>query len=190
MGDTSTLGDQLTRGLFGALNVQPAKAEWYRSQVTADALARATYNAKSLPANASISAGACTAAVPCTLKFTGPNARQIKVIKKADGSLNTTDNYPLINYDATDANGTPILKMLDAKNNIVHSDLTAMITGPNAGRFPGPMVIRTSPTHRATQRTMGQHPVVGKSIHCFARTQLRRIANSPIARSRLSIMAD
>src|SRR4029079_11026644 len=31
----------------------------------------------------------------------------------------------------------PILKMLDANNNIVHSDLTAIITGPNAGRFPG-----------------------------------------------------
>ena len=27
--------------------------------------------------------------------------------------------------------------MLDSNNNIVHSDLTAIITGPNAGRFPG-----------------------------------------------------
>ena len=34
MGDTSSTGNQLTRGLFGALNVQPAGAEWYRSQVT------------------------------------------------------------------------------------------------------------------------------------------------------------
>ncbi len=162
MGDTSTLGDQLTRGLFGALNVQPAKAEWYRSQVTADALARATYNAKSLPANASISAGACTAAVPCTLKFTGPNARQIKVIKKADGSLNTTDNYPLINYDATDANGTPILKMLDAKNNIVHSDLTAMITGPNAGRFPGANGNPNKPDPPCNAENNGTAPRGGK----------------------------
>ena len=31
----------------------------------------------------------------------------------------------------------PILKMLDKDNNIVHSDLTAIITGPNAGRFEG-----------------------------------------------------
>ncbi|MGH8546905.1 MAG: hypothetical protein ACREX3_25485, partial [Gammaproteobacteria bacterium] len=45
MGDTSSSGDQLTRGLFGALNVQPAGAEWYRSQITADDLALATYNA-------------------------------------------------------------------------------------------------------------------------------------------------
>ena len=27
--------------------------------------------------------------------------------------------------------------MLDAGNNIVHTDLTAIITGPKAGRFPG-----------------------------------------------------
>ena len=135
MGDTSTFGDQLTRGLFGALSVQPAKAEWYRSQVTADALARATYNAKSLPANASISAGACTAAVPCTLKFTGQPAVAVK--QTQGGYLNTLDNYPLINYDATYSNGTPILKMLDNNLNIVYSDLTAMITGPKAGRFPG-----------------------------------------------------
>ena len=162
MGDTSTTGTQLTRGLFGALNVQPAKAEWYRSQVTADDLARATYNAKSLPANASISAGACTAAAPCTLTFTGPKARQIKVIKTADGSLNTTDNYPLINYDAADANGTPILKMLDAKNNIVHSDLTAMITGPNAGRFPGANANPNKPDPPCNAENNGAAPPGGK----------------------------
>ena len=42
MGDTTSTGDQLTKGLFGALNVQPEGAEWYRSQVTADDLQRAT----------------------------------------------------------------------------------------------------------------------------------------------------
>ncbi len=70
------------------------------------------------------------------LKVHWPQARQIKVIKTANGALNTTDNYPLINYDATDANGTPILKMLDAKNNIVHGDLTAIITGPERRQIP------------------------------------------------------
>ena len=48
MGDTTSQGIQLTRGLFGALNVQPAGAEWYRSQVTATDLANATYNANNL----------------------------------------------------------------------------------------------------------------------------------------------
>jgi hypothetical protein len=34
MGDTSSVGSQISQGLFGALNVQPVDAEWYRSQVT------------------------------------------------------------------------------------------------------------------------------------------------------------
>ena len=94
MGDTSTEGQQLARGLFGALNVEPAGAEWYRSEVTQQDLKLAT---KSI----------------------------------------SPDGHPVIDYNAKYPDGTPILKMLDANNNIVHTDLTAIITGPNAGRFPG-----------------------------------------------------
>jgi manganese oxidase len=48
---------------------------------------------------------------------------------------------PKINYDAVypvghPRAGQPVLKMLDAANNIVHPDLNAIITGPNHGRFP------------------------------------------------------
>ena len=102
-GDSSTQGLQLMRGLFGALNVEPAgknwQSEWYRSQVTGEDLQLAT---------------------------TGL----------------TSDGHPIINYNAVypaghERAGVPILKMLDADNNIVHTDLTAIITGPNAGRFPG-----------------------------------------------------
>jgi hypothetical protein len=115
MGDTEgdPVGGQLSRGLFGALNVQPTGAEWYRSQVSQQDLALAT---------------------------------------KKNGSgqpLKTPDGQPIIDYNAVYPAGsnypdgtpippnTPILKMLDAKNKIIHSDLTAIITGPNAGRFPG-----------------------------------------------------
>src|SRR4029079_7701379 len=48
----------------------------------------------------------------------------------------------VLNYDAvypansTRPVGTPILKMLDANFNIVHSDLNAIITGPGRGNFP------------------------------------------------------
>ena len=115
MGDTEgdPVGGQLSRGLFGALNVQPAGAEWYRSQVSQQDLALAT---------------------------------------KKNGSgqpLKTPDGQPIIDYNAVYPSGstypdgtpippnTPVLKMLDANNNIMHSDLTAIITGPNAGRFPG-----------------------------------------------------
>jgi hypothetical protein len=115
MGDTEgdPVGGQLSRGLFGALNVQPNGAEWYRSQVSQQDLSLATR-------------------------------------KNSSGQpLKTPDGQPILNYNAVYPTGskypdgttippnTPILKMLDANNNIVHSDLTAIITGPNAGRFPG-----------------------------------------------------
>lgn len=109
MGDTTSIGSQITQGLFGALNVQPAGAEWYRSQVTQQDL---------------------------KLASTGT----------------TADGHPIVNYSAVYPAGstypdgtpipanTPILKMLDSNNNIVHTDLTALITGPNAGRFTQPQV--------------------------------------------------
>ncbi|PYQ28028.1 MAG: copper oxidase [Acidobacteria bacterium] len=99
-GDFNNFGtQQLTMGLFGALNVEPAGAEWYRSQVTQSDLAMAT-----------------------------------------NGSF--PDGHPKINYDAVyppgnPRAGKPILRMLDADNNVAHSDLTAVITGPHHGLFPG-----------------------------------------------------
>src|SRR6185369_1720585 len=41
-----------------------------------------------------------------------------------------------IDYNATDASGKPVLKMLDSNNNLVYGDLTAVITGPNHGLLP------------------------------------------------------
>ncbi|HKB66457.1 MAG TPA: hypothetical protein VKC61_11420 [Pyrinomonadaceae bacterium] len=106
MGDTSTQGLQLERGLFGALNVEPQGAEWYRSQVTHEDLSLAT---------------------------------------KKDGSGHpkmTADGHPIVDYNAVypaghPHAGIPILAMLDGAGNVVHSDLTAIITGPKAGRFAG-----------------------------------------------------
>ena len=112
MGDTSSIGSHITNGLFGALNVQPAGAEWYRSQVTQADLKLAT---------------------------TGT----------------TSDGHPIIDFGkeypagskypdgtAIPAN-TPILRMyrtVGGVREIVHTDLTAIITGPNAGRFNSPQV--------------------------------------------------
>ncbi len=62
--------------------------------------------------------------------------------KNTDGTVQKTPaGQPIINYDAVYPAGNaragqPILKMLDANNNIVHTDLNALITGPNKGRFP------------------------------------------------------
>jgi hypothetical protein len=109
MGDTSSNGNQLTEGLFGAVNVQPAGAEWYRSQVT---------------------------------------QQDLKLVTTGT----TSDDHPKIDYTKVYAAGskypdgtnipanTPVLNMLDKNLNIVHTDLTAMITGPKAGRFTQPEV--------------------------------------------------
>ena len=52
----------------------------------------------------------------------------------------TADGHPTLDYQAVypaghKFAGLPVLNMLQ-KGTIVHSDLTALITGPNAGRFP------------------------------------------------------
>ena len=90
-------GGTLAEGLFGSVNVEPAGAEWYRSQVTAADL---------------------------NLAKTGT----------------TPGGQPILNYDAVypvghPRAGQPILKMLNV-DTIVNTDLNAIITGPNKGRFP------------------------------------------------------
>jgi hypothetical protein len=145
-GDSSTTGQQLLQGMFGAVNVQPKGAEWYRSQVTADDLKKATFNAGSLPAGMTITpAGCATGPLPkqCTLT-TVKNGTTVNtsVVVMTGGYLHTKDGQPLVNYAARYPTGDPragqpVLNMLDGTNHIVHSDLTAIITGPNAGRFPG-----------------------------------------------------
>ncbi len=89
-GDFNGFGEtQQMLGLFGAVTVEPAGAEWYRSQIThADYLA------------------------------------------SAKGET--------IDYDARyrdgPAKGRPVLRMTDG-DEIIDSDLTALITGPHHGRF-------------------------------------------------------
>ncbi|HEX6367410.1 MAG TPA: hypothetical protein VF006_00675 [Longimicrobium sp.] len=97
-------GGQISKGLFGAVNVEPRFSEWYRSQVTAEDLALATRKNSS--------------GVPIT----------------------TPGGHPVLDYDAVYPTGhplagRPILRMTSV-NRIVHSDLTAIITGPNRGPFP------------------------------------------------------
>jgi hypothetical protein len=87
---------QQMAGLFGAVNVEPKGAEWYRSQVS---------NADLMQATTRI-------------------------------SLN---GQPIINYEAKfrdgPRRGQPVLRMTDG-DEIIASDLTALITGRNHGRFP------------------------------------------------------
>lgn len=96
-------GGSLAAGLYGAINVQPRGAEWYRNQLTAEDLSLATKKDK-----------------------------KGKAMKTAGGQ-------PIIDYNAVyptghQRAGITILKMLQ-NNKIVHTDVYAIITGPNAGRF-------------------------------------------------------
>ena len=90
------LGGQIVQGLFGAINVEPRNAVWYRSQVTAGQL-------------------------------TGASKPQ----PNADGT-------PKIKFNAVDAYGVPILRMLDDQNRIVHGDLNAIIAGYDVTDFGTP----------------------------------------------------
>ena len=127
-------GGQLTNGLFGSINVEAAnknpqagpvfEAEWYRSQVTAEDLYYATKG------------------LAWTLDGAG------NPVKPSGTAQKTQEGQPIIEYNAIyppdytypDGTkvpvGTPILRMVDRTNKLVHSDLTAIITGPGAGNFP------------------------------------------------------
>jgi len=145
-GEPGAFGGQLSQGLFGTVSVQPAGTEWYRSQVTREDLMAATYRATS--GNVTPAEGTTTLygqTFP-NWKFNGTTV----IIMDADGKPAQAGGYihtasdpktgapggqPLINYAAV-RQGVPVLKMTDAQGNIVHSDLTAIITGPNAGLLP------------------------------------------------------
>src|SRR5262249_30983841 len=89
---------QAALGLFGAVNVEPRRGVWFRSQVTHGELQAATRGTTPL-------------------------------------------GQPILDYYAKDANGKPILAMLDDQDRIVASDLTAVIAfqakdRPQPGPFP------------------------------------------------------
>ena len=99
-------GGQLTQGMFGAVMVQPEYAEYYRSQVNHDDLCLAS-------------------------KDKVPNSNPCERNPDTLPEIDYQAKYPAGHARA----GLPILNMLNDKE-LVHSDLTAIITGPKAGRFP------------------------------------------------------
>ncbi len=137
---------QISTGMFGAVNVQPATAEYYRSQVTRDDLMRAS------------------------------------TIQSGRRKVNYSARYPTDGqYDPKQPNrscGAPILKMVDVQRieydekgngrckadpfkdprlQLYHTDLTAIITGPNADVFkvdpknPPPQFVPVSASPDRTQ---------------------------------------
>ena len=139
-------GGQLSNGMFGSLNVEPKGAEWYRSQVSEDALNRAITSYQRI----------------------NDNGTMTTLSKNEVTDIYTTSNtYPIVDYDATYDDGTPILKMYkeypDKPNyrELVYTDLTAIITGPNRGDFTGEspsfFKVPASPDRRQSFREVSIH---------------------------------
>ena len=115
--DDDAIGNgQLGSGLFGAVNVQPEGAEWYRGQVTHEDLHLATYNANALPQNTQLSptlddqGKQITARVEgkelpvWTLTTVNPERQTVgtaQVVKlEGDDHLYTLTGHPVVNYQA------------------------------------------------------------------------------------------
>ncbi|HVT59836.1 MAG TPA: hypothetical protein VHR45_15725 [Thermoanaerobaculia bacterium] len=117
-------GGQLQQGLFGAVLVQPRGAEYYRSQVNFEDLCLATKNATWN--NATLKCQQQDPLEPPQIDYqaTYPDWHDRKFL-------------PVLNMMCSKKK-TPqaIAKGLCADGELVHSDLTAIITGPDAGRFP------------------------------------------------------
>ena len=113
-------GGTLTEGLFGAVHVEPATSEWFRSQVTEQDL--------------------CWASLDAVAQGDGSCAR-------ANPDFHPQINYYAV-YPSGPRQGLPVLSMLCnaevlaqpgatcTQDWLYHSDLTALITGPGAGGFP------------------------------------------------------
>jgi hypothetical protein len=141
-------GGQLSQGLFGSVTVQPKSAEWYRSQVTHEDLQAATRR---------ITRETSLEPLSNRVPLYGQNFPRYRDTQSgvevivwdrfdraipADigGYLHLVTGQPYLDYQAKRADGTPILRMTmvgaNGHEEIVYSDLTAIITGPKAGKFP------------------------------------------------------
>ncbi len=176
---------QIGEGLFGQLHVEPPNAEYYRSQVTHAELHLAAYDPANLPGMSlapKLNANGMqeqavvdgqTLPVFILSRVSGTTVTfMADVVEKADGPpgsparLYALTGHPLINYAAvypagTPQAGMPILNMLRQNANgcdEIYTDLTAVITGPNAGSFsfsennPSFLNVPASPDRREPYR--------------------------------------
>ncbi len=154
--DGTIRAGQISNGLFGSLVVQPPEAEWYRSQVPEEDLYKATKYWLTTDG----------------VRTDKPDGKPTIEFKQRN------KGFPIIDYNAIEMiekviNGKkmkvpmPLLKMYNQetpnRRHLVHSDLTALITGPNAGDFPiyldGPsfMNVPASPNRRQPYREFSIH---------------------------------
>lgn len=104
-------GGNVGVGAFAAVSVEPPGARYYRSQVTEEELRMAR---------------------------TGTTAEGLPILPYGTPGVGYEETYPTVEPWISEGKaGLPILNMLDSANNLVHSDINAIIAGPNAdGTFP------------------------------------------------------
>ena len=111
--DGTIRAGQISNGLFGSLIVEPPGAEWYRSQVPEEDL----YNATQYWMD---SKGIKTFSKPVN-----PTPAQLIAFKQK------TKGFPYIDYTSL----RMYKQVSPTVRELTHTDLTALITGPNAGDF-------------------------------------------------------
>jgi len=126
--DGTIRAGQISNGLFGSLIVEPPQAEWYRSQVTEEELFDATLYWAELVDYA-----------------TGEKKITQKPTNVTQSFRQKNKGFPIIDYNAMTydtrlKDSVPILKMYKQirthARELIATDLTAVVTGPNAGNFP------------------------------------------------------
>ncbi|MCB9232398.1 MAG: hypothetical protein H6581_12085 [Bacteroidia bacterium] len=135
VGNGTMRGGTRANGLFGECNIQPPRAEWYRSQVTEPELFAAT-------------TGWVNGKTGKQLTLADLGVKGIPTPEKRQ-ELYDKGYYPIINYDAVSPfrPGVPLLKMYTSRpakgapghevRTLMHTDLTAIITGPSKNVAPG-----------------------------------------------------
>ena len=134
LGSESSSGNTAV-GMFGALNVQPEGARIYRSQVTEEEMRLATVG--TVPSDCKMGD---VPGVDCN-----PGGQPILDYEKT-----YPDEEP---WRSEGKAGLPVLNMIDPRNNeLVHSDINAIIAGPNPdGTFPPSTYPLESVGHRNPQ---------------------------------------
>ncbi len=123
-------GGTMGFGLFGAVVVEPRGAEWYRSQVTHEEM---------------LLASDANGAAPFVME-------RWPEIDGGQPKVNYDAVYPAITpFNQEGKAGLPVLKMMRPKagyaGEIVHTDLHAIITGPNRGPFAPGNHYRSTPVN-------------------------------------------
>ncbi|HEX4966047.1 MAG TPA: hypothetical protein VF173_34880, partial [Thermoanaerobaculia bacterium] len=137
-------GGTLAQGLFGSVNVQPSESdvkpygkkwnsEWYRSQVTEQDLCLASKDKAY-----DVGTGLCTRQNPDALP-----AIDYQALYPDDAThFPLSRNLPILSMLCNDEAAA---KRACQQNEIVHTDLTAIITGEHAGHFPSTILPAQQP---------------------------------------------